>query len=244
MFDPDRRHLIAYLAAAAVLVVIATRFLGRAGGSDPVPSISMAAPASANPARARPRAPAQPKLIWVDVAGAVQRPGLYSLPDGARVAAALERAGGAARRANRAAVNLAAKLVDGQQVFVPMRGAAGTAAAAGAAAGTGPGSIGGAAAAGTAGSSGTGAGSAAGAAGASAAGPGASGGAAGSGARISLSSATEAELEQLDGIGPALAGRIIQYREQHGGFKSIDQLQEVSGIGEKRFQALKDSIAP
>src|SRR6185503_15994841 len=109
-------------AAAAVLVVIAARFVGRDGGSAPVPQVSMAAPASANPTRARPRAK---PVIWVDVAGAVRRPGLYSLPDGARVAAALERAGGVRRKADRAAVNLAAKLTDGQQVRVPERGAAG-----------------------------------------------------------------------------------------------------------------------
>ena len=206
MFDPDRRHLIAYLAAAAVLVVIAARFVGRDSGSAPVPQVSMAAPASASPASARPRAK---PVIWVDVAGAVRRPGLYSLPDGARVAAALDRAGGVGRRADRAAVNLAAKLTDGQQVFVPQRGPAGPAGAAS-----------GAPASGT------------------------SAGGASAGARISLSSATQAQLEQLDGIGPALAQRIIDYREQNGGFKSIDQLQEVSGIGEKRFEALKDSIAP
>jgi competence protein ComEA len=237
VLDPDRRHLIAYLAAAAVLVVIAARFLGRDGGSDPVPSISMAAPASASPAGARPRAPLRSKpLLWVDVAGAVRRPGLYSLPDGARVAAALERAGGAVGRADRAAVNLAAKLTDGQQVFVPVRapgGASGAGVTAGAVGGGGAGASTAGASAGTAGASATGGGAAAaGAAGA------------GSAARISLSNATQAQLEQLDGIGPALAQRIIEYREQHGGFKSIDQLQEVSGIGEKRFQALKDSIAP
>jgi competence protein ComEA len=218
VFEPDRRHLIAYVAAAAVLVVIAARFIGRDSGSAPVPQVSMAAPASASPARARPRAK---PVIWVDVAGAVRRPGLYSLPDGARVAAALERAGGVGRKADRAAVNLAAKLTDGQQVFVPGRGASG-AGAAGA-------------------SPSAGSGAASGAAGGSAA---SASGAASPGARISLSSATQAQLEQLDGIGPALAQRIIDYREQNGGFKSIDQLQEVSGIGEKRFEALKDRVAP
>jgi competence protein ComEA len=239
VLDPDRRHLIAYVAAAAVLVVIASRFVGRDGGSQPVPSISMAAPASASPAGARPRAPVRAKpLIWIDVAGAVRRPGLYSLPDGARVAAALERAGGVVAKADRAAVNLAAKLADGQQVFVPTRGRGGPAGASGAS------GVSGAPSASAAGS-----GAAAGAGAASASGGSAGGiagaqGAPGSGARISLTSATQAELEQLDGIGPALAQRIIEYREQHGGFKSIDQLQEVSGIGEKRFEALKDAIAP
>jgi competence protein ComEA len=238
VLDPDRRHLIAYLAAAAVLVVIAARFLGRDGGSDPVPSISMAAPASASPAGARPRAPARAKpLIWVDVAGAVRRPGLYSLPDGARVQAALERAGGVVPKADRAAVNLAAKVADGQQVFVPIRGSGGA---------SGAGAAGAAASGASAPGAASGSASGAAASGASApAGAGASAGSsAGPGTRISLTNATQAQLEQLDGIGPALAQRIIEYRQQHGGFKSIDQLQEVSGIGEKRFAALKDSIAP
>jgi competence protein ComEA len=223
VFDPDRRHLIAYLAAAAVLVVIAAGFVGRDSGSAPVPQVSMAAPASANPTRARPRAK---PVIWVDVAGAVRRPGLYALPDGARVAAALERAGGVGRKADRAAVNLAAKLTDGQQVFVPARGAAGSARAGAAASSPGASSAAGLAGGGSAGGASVTSGAAAG------------------GAPISLSTATQAELEQLDGIGPALAQRIIDYREQNGGFKSIDQLQEVSGIGEKRFEALKDRIVP
>jgi competence protein ComEA len=238
VFDPDRRHLIAYLAAAAVLVVIAARFVGRDSGSHPVPSISMAAPASASPGGQRPRAappPPRQRLIWVDVAGAVRRPGLYSLPAGARVAAALERAGGARARANRAAVNLAAKLADGQQVFVPMQGRGGgaTPAAGGGTAGAAAGS-----AVAAPGVDASGAGVTA----AGAGGP-AAGGAA-IDARISLSNATQAQLEQLDGIGPALAQRIIQYRQQHGGFRSIDELKDVSGIGDKRFDALKDSIEP
>jgi competence protein ComEA len=139
------------------------------------------------------------------VAGAVRRPGLYKVPSGSRLAAALERAGGVSRRGDQAGVNLASPLHDGQQVIVPLRGAAGGAAA-------------------TAG--------AGGGAGGPASGP------------ISLGQATEAQLETLDGIGPALAGRIIEYRQQHGGFRSIEELKEVSGIGDKRFAALRGSIAP
>jgi competence protein ComEA len=223
MLDPDRRHLIAYLAAAAVLVVIAVRFIASQGADAPPPSISMAAPAAPHGGGGggRPRAAAARPSVWVDVVGAVREPGLYALPPGARVAAALDKAGGIRARADRAAVNLAAKVADGQQIVVPVRGRGGPAPAAASAVG---------------GSAGAGAPSTAGA--------GAAGSSLATGAAISLSNATQAQLEQLDGIGPALAGRIIQYREQHGGFRSIDQLQEVSGIGDKRFQALKGSVQP
>ena len=224
MFDPGRRHLIAYLAAAAVLVVMVARVASRDSGSGPAPSISMAAPASAQPARPRAAPPPQ-ALIWVDVAGAVQRPGLYSLPKGARISAALERAGGIRGRADRAAVNLAAKLVDGQQVFVPARGGRASAAV--------PMPT----------STGASAGSAAGVGSANGAGA-ASAPSGAAWAPVSLSSASQAQLEELDGIGPALAQRIVEYRNQHGGFRSVEELQEVSGIGAKRFEALKGSVAP
>jgi competence protein ComEA len=224
MLDPDRRHLIAYLAAAAVLVVIAVRFIASQGADAPPPSISMAAPAAPHRGGGeRPRAAAPRPSVWVDVVGAVRAPGLYALPSGARVAAALDKAGGIRARADRAAVNLAAKVADGQQIVVPVRGRGGPALA---------GVLGGASSGG-------------GSAGApSTAGAGAAGSSLAPGTTISLSNATQAQLEQLDGIGPALAGRIIQYREQHGGFRSIDQLQEVSGIGDKRFEALKGSLQP
>ena len=61
---------------------------------------------------------------------------------------------------------------------------------------------------------------------------------------ISLSSATVAQLDTLDGIGPTLAQRIVDYRQAHGGFSSVDQLRQVSGIGEKRFAALKKAVTP
>jgi len=61
---------------------------------------------------------------------------------------------------------------------------------------------------------------------------------------VSLSSASAAQLESLDGIGPTLAQRIVQYRQAHGGFRSIDDLKQVEGIGDRRFQSLRDSLGP
>ena len=73
--------------------------------------------------------------VVVDVTGAVARPGVYRLPAGARVTDAVERAGGASGDAVLEAINLAARLADGQQVVVPKRGPAAAALAAGAGAG-------------------------------------------------------------------------------------------------------------
>ncbi len=59
-------------------------------------------------------------------------------------------------------------------------------------------------------------------------------------APININTASALELEQLDGIGPVLAQRIVDYREQHGPFASVDQLDNVSGIGPKRLAAMRD----
>lgn len=60
--------------------------------------------------------------------------------------------------------------------------------------------------------------------------------------KVNLNTATSEELQALSGIGPAMAQRIIDYREQNGGFKQIEDLQNVSGIGEARFAQLKDKV--
>ncbi len=199
--DIDKGRLVAWAAFGLLVVAIALRLHAHGGGGGVPPASVSLAPTGGGRAAVAAPAPAVREL-WVDVAGAVRRPGLYKVPSGSRLAAAVERAGGVSRRGDEAGVNLAAPLHDGEQVIVPLRGAAGQASNAAA-----------------------------------------SGGAASSGP-IRLSQATEAQLETLDGIGPALAGRILQYRQQHGGFRSLDELKEVSGIGDKRFQALRQSLVP
>ncbi len=61
---------------------------------------------------------------------------------------------------------------------------------------------------------------------------------------VSLSSATAADLEALDGVGPALAARVIAWRDAHGGFASVDQLDQVPGIGPARMEALRNRVVP
>ena len=59
---------------------------------------------------------------------------------------------------------------------------------------------------------------------------------------VDLNQATQRQLDLLPGIGPVLAGRIIEYRQRHGGFHSIGELRAVSGIGSKRYASLKDLV--
>ena len=193
-------QLVAWAVLAAVVVVLGARELGRrADGGAGAAAVEVGTggrPGASGGARRRAPSTAG---AYVHVAGAVRRPGLYRGPAGARVAAAVRRAGGPVRGAQLAAVNLAARLQDGQQVVVPGTGAA---------------------------------------AGATAAGPGVEG------AKISLGSATADQIEELDGIGPTLAEKIVEYRTKRGGFRSLDQLRQVDGIGEKRLEALKKGLTP
>jgi competence protein ComEA len=60
----------------------------------------------------------------------------------------------------------------------------------------------------------------------------------------SLGSATVEQLDEIDGIGPTLAERIVEYRSENGGFSSLDELQDVDGIGEKRMETLREALQP
>lgn len=59
---------------------------------------------------------------------------------------------------------------------------------------------------------------------------------------VDINRASKEELQRLPGIGPTLADRIVRYREKHGGFKRIEEIKEVNGIGEKKFQRIKSLI--
>ena len=108
------------MAAAALGVLALTRLMGSGEDAPRAPvKISSGAPAASGGPSAR-RSGA-----LVHVAGAVRRPGLVRVPEGGRVAAAVRRAGGPSVRADLNALNLAARVDDGQQVVVPARGPAG-----------------------------------------------------------------------------------------------------------------------
>ncbi|MGW0784929.1 helix-hairpin-helix domain-containing protein [Streptomyces sp. NPDC002913] len=72
----------------------------------------------------------------------------------------------------------------------------------------------------------------------------ASGPGAGQGALVSLGTATVEQLETLPGVGPVLAQHIVDYRTEHGGYRSVDELREVNGIGDRRFADLRPLVGP
>ena len=59
---------------------------------------------------------------------------------------------------------------------------------------------------------------------------------------MNLNTATPDQLDALDGIGPGLAQAILEYREENGGFGSVDELAQVPGIGEKRLASLREQV--
>lgn len=194
MPDLSRSQLAVYAAVAVALLLVGGRAIRAEGGDDPAPFVS--SPGASGEISLRSSGGAD---IVIDVAGAVQRPGVYRLPAGARVVDAIDRAGGPAAGAMLEGINRAARLTDGQQVMVPERGPGGTIA---------------------------------GATGGSDDGP------------ISLGSATVDQLETIDGIGPVTAGKIVEYRDQHGGLASVDQLDQVSGIGPATMESLRARLQP
>lgn len=226
-WDPGRRG-VAALGLAVIAVLAATAWwlaTGRphavpvrrsAPGPSPVSvTSSVAGPAapsstSPTPAASAPASPTATASVVVDVAGKVRRPGVYTLPSGARVYEALRAAGGVRRGASTVALNLAAPLVDGEQIVVGI-------AAAGPVGGVGP----------IVGASPTG---------------GSLGSATAPATVINLNTATLEQLESLPGVGPVLGQNILDWRNANGQFTSVDQLREVSGIGDVRMAQLRPLV--
>ena len=139
---------------------------------------------------------AEPK-IFVDVTGAVNRPGVYSLTGRSRVIDAIKAAGDSAPGADLSTINLARVLNDGEQIYVDSTVINSSGKRVSKKVASGP---------------------------------------------ININRATLRQLDSLDGIGPVIAGRIIDYRKKNGSFLTVDDLQKVSGIGAAKFAQIKSKV--
>lgn len=210
----DTRFGVVVLVVVAVVAGLVWYRIGISGGDDAAAepnAVSAAATATtAAPATKAPAAtPTKPSTavaakIVVHVAGAVAHAGVVELTGSARIIDAIKAAGGAQPDGDLDRLNLAAKLADGERVYVAKVGQAD------------PGLLG----------SSTGSVS------------GGSASASGAPAVINLNTATQAQLETLPGIGPTYAQAIITQRQANGGFKSVNELRNVRGIGDTRFAEL------
>lgn len=197
---PGRRGWRALLVVALLAVAVSGVLWWR---SRSVPStlppvaVHTAAPTGAT---ASAGTPAQ-HVIVVDVVGKVRRPGIVRLPDGSRVYDAIRAAGGLKPHAGTKGLNLARKLIDGEQVVVGVPAGSGASPAAGGTSSPAP------------------------------------------GAKLDLNTATLQQLDELPGVGPVLAQRILDYRTKIGSFTSVNQLQDVSGIGPARYADLEPLVS-
>ncbi|OMC30132.1 ComEA family DNA-binding protein [Mycobacterium colombiense] len=219
--DPGRAGAIglAIVAALAVLVTVFTLLRDRpapvmSAKLPPVQKVSTAAPRpSASPGTAPPPGPDRP--VVVSVVGLVHTPGLVTLAPGARIADALQAAGGAVNGADTIGLNMARPLGDGEQIVVGLAPAPGQPTALGSSVATGttptskaptpaPGSV-----------------------------------KPKPGQAVDLNTATVAELDALPGVGPVTAAAIVAWRQSNGRFTSVDQLADVEGIGPARLEKLR-----
>jgi competence protein ComEA len=223
--DPGRAGAIALavVAALAVLVTIFTLIRDR-----PAPVMSAKLPPVERASSATPRSSASPGVgqpggsdrpLVISVVGLVRTPGLVTLAPGARIADALQAAGGPVNGADTIGLNMARMLSDGEQIVVGLAPAPGQPPALGS-------SI-------TSGSpSGT-------------PGPGAPAGPVSGSAKpkagevVNLNTATAEQLDALPGVGPVTAAAIVGWRQAHGRFTSVDQLADVDGIGPARLDKLR-----
>lgn len=147
--------------------------------------------------------------IAIHIIGEVKNEGLIYLPEGSRVADAIQEAGGETKEADLSQVNLAYELQDGQKLYIPNKnekievyiinenGNNGVESKELEEGGK---------------------------------------------KKVNINTATQNELDELPGIGPAIAQRIIEYREENGNFQKIEDLQNVKGIGDAKYEEIKESV--
>ncbi|MEU4709651.1 helix-hairpin-helix domain-containing protein [Nocardia salmonicida] len=237
--DPGRRGAIVLglvgVIAAVLTGVLVLRDQPVARAVPPVPvlrseSIAVQADPTVAVSAVSSRGPSTSAEVVVSVVGLVERAGLHRLPDGSRVADALEKAGGTREGADLAGLNLAQRLSDGDQVVVgatdpqvgqPRLGS--IMIGAGRASPPAPNSAGPSKV------------------GSDSAGP-STGGGPGAESRVDLNTATEAELDALPGVGPVTAKAILAWRSTNGRFTDVAQLGEVDGIGPARLARLRELV--
>lgn len=225
--DPGRAGAIA-LAVVAVLAVLVTVFtLMRdrpapvmSAKLPPVEKASTASPrSSAGPGAGQPGGPDRP--VVVSVVGLVHTPGLVTLAPGARIADALQAAGGPVNGADTIGLNMARPVGDGEQIVVGLAPVSGRPTALGSSVASG-----------------------------SAPAPGAAGAPAPvsgtvkpkAGEVLDLNNATVDQLDALPGVGPVTAAAIVAWRQANGRFTSVDQLADVDGIGPARLDKLRPLV--
>ena len=166
------------------------------------------------------------ETIVVHVSGAVNIEGIVELASGSRIANAIEKAGGIKENADMTDINLAYPLEDGMKIHIPTKEETEanknnentpaesyvTAASGGVNSKEATNSTQSSSTSDT------------------------------SSKKVNINTATQEELDTLPGIGPSIASKIIDYREQNGKFNSIEEIKEVSGIGEAKYEKIKDSI--
>lgn len=218
--DPGRAGVVA-LAALGVLAVLVAVFALIRDKPPPVtsanlPPVQMVSTAASSPEAARDDGP-----VVVSVVGLVHKPGLVTLKQGARIADALDSAGGPLDGADLLGLNMARRVADGEQIIVGIAAAPGMPTAMGSAVhGTAPEPA--------AGSPGQESRKAA--------------GSKGSDAPVDLNLATLDQLDDLPGVGPVTATAILAWRDANGRFTSVDQLGEVDGIGPARLEKLRPLV--
>jgi competence protein ComEA len=181
-FSRNQKRALAVVAVTALLLSV---FMVARGNTQSAPAPEIV-----------PITIAEPE-IFVDVTGAVNNPGVYTLSGKSRVIDAIKAAGDSAPGADLSTINLARVLNDGEQIYVDSTVLNSSGKRVSKKTPTGP---------------------------------------------ININRATARQLDALDGIGPVIAARIVEYRKVNGSFLSVDDLQKVSGIGAAKFAQIKSKV--